>query len=284
MKKYFLILASLSLTNEILAQSLQITTVDNRVSTSLNGEWKYLIDPYENGFYNYRLQPFDEMDNPPKSAYFTDSKPADKTELLEYDWDTSPSISVPGDWNHQFENLEWYEGTIWYRKKFSYQKSEASNRVFIHFGAINYHSKIYLNGEKVGEHTGGFTPFQFEVTDLIQDENSIVVFVNNNRKPEGVPTVNTDWYNYGGITRDVMLIETPQQYVSDYMIQLNPENPNEIKGYIHTDGFNRDLTATISIPELSVSESFTLEERVGAFNFTVNNIEYWSPKTLSFMK
>lgn len=66
MKKYFLILASLSLTNEILAQSLQITTVDNRVSTSLNGEWKYLIDPYENGFYNYRLQPFDEMDNPPK--------------------------------------------------------------------------------------------------------------------------------------------------------------------------------------------------------------------------
>lgn len=111
-----------------------------------------------------------------------------------------------------------------------------------------------------------------------------MVFVNNNRKPEGVPTVNTDWYNYGGITRDVMLIETPQQYVSDYMIQLNPENPNEIKGYIHTDGFNRDLTATISIPELSVSESFTLEERVGAFNFTVNNIEYWSPENLSFMK
>ncbi len=278
MKKYFLILASLFFTNEILAQSLQITNVDNRVTTSLNGEWKYLIDPYENGFYNYRLQPFDEMDDPPKSAYFTDSKPADKTELLEYDWDTSPSISVPGDWNHQFENLEWYEGTIWYRKKFSYQKSEASNRVFIHFGAINYHSKIYLNGEKVGEHTGGFTPFQFEITDLIQDENSVVVFVNNNRKPEGVPTINTDWYNYGGITRDVTLIETPNKFISDYLIQLDRENPNLIKGYITANHSEAKFQVDIKIPEVGISESVKLQDGKSEITIEVDDLEYWSPE------
>ena len=68
---------------------------------------------------------------------------------------------MPGDWNHQHPKLEYYEGTIWYRKKFNYQKNATSNRVFIHFGAVNYYTKVFLNGTKVGEHTGGFTPFQF---------------------------------------------------------------------------------------------------------------------------
>ena len=102
--KLFLVFVFLLFTIDISAQTQQIINVENRQTTTLNGQWKLLIDPYENGLYNYRLQPFDEMENPPKAAYFTDSKPDDKTELLEYDWDTSPTISVPGDWNHQFES------------------------------------------------------------------------------------------------------------------------------------------------------------------------------------
>ncbi len=276
MKKILLLFIVISQVS-VSAQTQQIINVENRQTTTLNGQWKYLVDPYENGLYNYRLQPFDEMENPPKAAFFSDAKPDDKTELLEYDWDTSPTISVPGDWNHQFDNLEWYEGTIWYRKKFEYKKSEASNRVFLHFGAINYYSKIFLNGKKLGEHTGGFTPFQFEITDLLEDENSVVVYVNNNRKPEGVPTVNTDWYNYGGITRDVTLIETPNKFVEDYFIQLDPDNPEIIKGYIAANHSNANFDVEISIPEIGLTKNIQLIDGRSEISIEVNNLEYWSP-------
>ena len=201
----------------------------------------------------------------------------DKTELLEYDWDTSPTIEVPGDWNHQHPKLEYYEGTIWYRKKFNYQKNATSNRVFIHFGAVNYYTKVFLNGTKVGEHTGGFTPFQFEITDLLEDENSVVLYVNNKRLPEGVPTVNTDWYNYGGITRDVLLLETPNEFISDYFIQLDPNNNQQIQGYIESYQSSSNQNVTISIPELELSKNVTLEDGTKELQMSTDRIEYWSP-------
>jgi len=263
----------------VFAQTQQIINVQNRATTTLNGSWQYLIDPYDNGLLNYRLQPFDEMPNPPKAAFFTDSKPSDKSELLEYDWDTSPTIQVPGDWNHQEDNLEYYEGTIWYRKKFEYKKSVSSNRVFLHFGAVNYYTKVFLNGEKLGEHTGGFTPIQFEVTDLLKDENSVVLYVNNNRVPEGVPTVNTDWFNYGGITRDVTLIETSDEFISDYFIQLDPDDPNLIKGYVQSNDSNSNIEVTISIVELNINEKIRLRDGRGNFEFETKYLKYWSPQT-----
>lgn len=260
------------------AQQPAINNVYNRTTTSLNGIWKMLIDPYENGLYNYRLQPFDEMENPPNSAYFMDAT-VGKSDLLEYNWDTSPTTMVPGDWNHQHEELSWYEGTVWYRKKFTYQKKEASNRVFLHFGAINYYTKVFLNGKKLGEHTGGFTPFQFEITDLLENENSVVVYVNNNRKPEGVPTVNTDWFNYGGITRDVMLIETPATFVEDYFIQLNPENARELAGYVQINGPEKNLEVSISIPEAGIQFSVKPDDTGKAsFSKRIRKLTYWSPE------
>lgn len=257
-------------------QTQQIINIQGRDVTSLNGEWKMLIDPYENGLLNYRLQPFDEMEHPPKAAYFMDAVQDSPNELLEYNWDTSPTTQVPGDWSHQHEELKWYEGTIWYRKKFEYIKSENGNRVFLHFGAINYYSKIFFNGEKLGEHTGGFTPFQFEITDLLQAENSVVVYVNNNRKPEAVPTVNTDWFNYGGITRDVMVVETPSTFVKDYQIQLNPQNARELKGYIQLDGSSEEVT--VSIPEAKF-EFKVKTDKTGKAEFaeSIKKLDYWSP-------
>ena len=81
-----------------------------RPALPLNGEWKIIFDPYENGYYNYRYEPFDQMDNPPRSAYFRDAKPRHSGELIEYDFDASESLTVPGDWNTQKEKLYYYEG------------------------------------------------------------------------------------------------------------------------------------------------------------------------------
>lgn len=260
--------------------SQSIINIHGRDITSLNGKWNHMVDPYENGFYNYRLDAFDEMDEPNRAGYFTDSKQIDKTELLEYDWDTSPILRVPGDWNHQVERYGIYEGTMWYRKKFEYKKEKEGNRIFLHFGAVNYHSHIYLNGVKLGEHIGGFTPFQYEVTDLIQDVNSVVLMVNNNRVPEGVPTINTDWFNYGGITRDVFIAETPSTFVEDYFIQLNPDKASEIKGYVQLNGSDLTKEVTISIDEAKISTKVTPNaEGLGEFTINAKKLKLWSPES-----
>lgn len=252
----------------------------NRSSTLLNGTWNYIVDPYENGYYNYRYEAFDLQKNPSKNAYFTNSKPKNKSELIEYNFDNADTIKVPGDWNTQKERLYYYEGSVWYKKSFDYIKREKENRLFIYFSASNYKTEVYLNGKKLGIHIGGFTPFNFEITDFLKEKgNFLVVKVDNKRTKEGVPTLNTDWWNYGGITRDVKLIETKNTFINDYFICLSPSNNEIIKGVITLDGKNCDnQTVKIKIPELRVEHQVTTDSIGKAeFEFTAKNISYWSP-------
>lgn len=250
----------------------------NRHTFSLNGKWNYIIDPYENGYYDYRYNPFDENPNP-YGGYFLDRQPADKTELIEYNFDQSPTLMVPGDWNSQDDKLLYYEGTIWYRRLFEYIPENPANRIFIYFGAVNYEAHVYLNGKKLGQHTGGFTPFQFEITDIMKSGiNSVVVKVDNRRRREGVPTLNTDWWNYGGITRDVMIVEVPETYIADYCIQLAKGQNNRISGYIKVNGPAKVQKVKVEIPELkSVSEFTTGEDGTAAVSITLKNLVSWSP-------
>ena len=82
-----------------------------------------------------------------------------------------------------------------------------------------------------GQHIGGFTPFNFEITGLLREgTNSLVVKVDNKRHPEAVPTVNADWWNFGGITRPVTLIETPSTYIGDYYVQLKKNDKDTVEG------------------------------------------------------
>ena len=75
--------------------------------------------------------------------------------------------------------------------------------------------------KKIGSHEGGFTPFQFEITGKVKDgSNVIIVKVDNRRLGNGLPGTGYDWFNYGGITRDVDLIETNETFIEDYFIQF----------------------------------------------------------------
>ncbi len=252
MKTTFVILCLMTVNIFANTQDL-IVNAFNRNVFSLNGKWNYIIDPYENGYYDYRYEPFDRNPNP-TGGYFLDRKPADKTELLEYDFDKSPALMVPKDWNSQDDKLLYYEGTIWYRKLFEYSKKDPSNRVFIYFGAANYETDVYLNGKKLGKHIGGFTPFNYEITGILRTgQNSVVVKVDDKRRREGVPTLNTDWWNYGGITRDVMLVELPETFISDYCVQLAKGREDMISGYVRLNGNNRAQKIRLEIPELKVT-------------------------------
>lgn len=226
----------------------QIINVDNREVTSLNGVWKTIIDPYEEGYY-------DSQRNPITWHYGLDRDITDKTKLQEYNFATEKILHVPSDWNTQRPELFYYEGTVWYRKRFNH-KLNNEKRSFLYFGAANYEAIVFLNGKELGKHTGGFTPFNFEVTDLLKDgENSVVVKVDNKRIPEGVPTIITDWWNYGGLTRDVKIVETSKSFVRDYYIYLDKNDKTKIKGRIQIDGESKSQSIKVEIPELKMSLS-----------------------------
>jgi len=263
-----------------LSQDLLINT-SNRNVTTLNGTWHYIVDPYETGYYNYRYQPYDKFDKNNNSAFYNNYHTDNKMALVEYDFDKSPTLTVPGDWNSQKEKLFYYEGTVWYKRSFDYSLSEKINRLFLYFGAINYKAEVYLNGTKLGTHEGGFTPFNFEVTSVIKSEdNYLVVKVDNKRFKEAIPTINTDWWNYGGITRDVKLIEEPTTFIQDYSIQLKKGTKNTIVGSVNLNNAKGNEKITISIPELKINSSFSIDSK-GAiqFEFKSKRIKYWSPSS-----
>ena len=231
------------------------------------------------GYLDYRQKPFDESASGKGGFYDNITNPG-KTKRAEYNFDYEPSLTVPGDWNSQYEKLEFYEGVLWYRRNFTVSLKE-DKRYFIHFGAVNYESHIYLNGKKLGVNKGGFTPFQFEVGDkLLDGDNFLVVMVDNTRKKDEVPTINTDWWNYGGITRDVNLVETPESFINDYKVQLAKNDATKIEGYIELDGSEGEESVVVQIPELKINQSYTTDASGKvSFEIPVKKIQLWNPES-----
>ena len=256
-----------------------MTNVYARSTQSLDGKWNVIIDPYDSGYLNYRSEPFDAT-VPPTGGYFLDRTPRDKTELVEYSFDRSPTLWVPRDWNSQDPKLLYYEGSVWYRRKFDVPPTGKGQRLFLYFGAANYEADVYLNGRKLGQHVGGFTPFEFEVTGLVQDtDNSLIVRVNAQRHREGVPTLNTDWWNYGGLTRDVLLVAVPGTYVADYTVHLKPGAPGVVAARVQLYGPSRPQKVRVAIPELKVAaEAMSDDAGHASLDLPAPNLELWSPE------
>jgi beta-glucuronidase len=240
-----------------------IANIPGRATQSLNGTWHIIVDPYETGM---------------GDRLWEDRKPKDQSELVEYDFDRSPTLKVPGDWNSERAALLFYEGPVWYERTFVYHKHEHT-RTFLHFGGANYFARVYLNGTKLGEHEGGFTPFDFEVTNAIHDgENFVVVEVNNTRRLDGIPSINTDWWNYGGLERDVDLVNVPDTFIRDYFIQLATGSIDKIAGWVKLDGAMAPEQITIEIPEAGVRHEATTDANGYAeFRFPAK-FELWSPE------
>ena len=239
-----------------------IGNVDSRTSIRLDGTWNTIIDPYETGL---------------GSRFYENAKPKTKSDLIEYDFEHSPKLHVPGDWNTQRESLLFYEGPIWYQRNFSYHKRPGV-RTFLYFGAANYFARIWVNGQKLGEHVGGFTPFDFDATDQVNDgDNSIVVEVDNTRHAEGVPALKTDFWNYGGLTRGVRLVEEPADFIQDYLIQLAKGKADIVEGWVQLAAAAGSGQVSIEIPEIHLKQSTQLDASGRAiFRFQVH-VELWSP-------
>ena len=257
----------------------QVANVMNRQAVSLNGYWHYIVDVQEEGYYDYRM-------NPTRWGFFNNAKPQRPEDLIEYNFDAAPTMKVPGDWNTQDERLFFYEGTVWLQRYFDYQP-QGDRRALLYFGAVNYDCHVYVNGKKAGHHVGGFTPFNFDVTDLLHEgRNFVIVKVDNKRSASAVPTQIFDWWNYGGITRDVLLLSVAPTYIESYSLQLNAlpgaNGRNSVIDF--SMKLNRPAageSVTISFPELKIRRTFTTDENgciQEKLSTKKSKLELWSPE------
>lgn len=246
------------------AQEL-LVNVYGRQYTLLNGKWNAIIDPYQQGR---------------KTAIYRNRALKDKADFKEYAFEGGLRLNVPSDWNSQIPELKYYEGTMWYARKFEINKKSDEN-LFLYFGAVNYRCRVYLNGTLIGSHEGGFTPFQFNVTNVVKEGgNFLAVEVDNTRTADAIPALSFDWWNYGGITRDVMLVHTPKNYIRDYFIQLDKYDSDRIHAEVQLSAQNAGQLVKIEIPELKIANKvFTDGTGLAKATFRVRNLERWSPQT-----
>ena len=265
-----------------LAQQVpQVGNILGRHTTSLNGKWHYIVDVQEEGYYDYRM-------NPTRWGFFRNAKPQKPEDLIEYDFDKAEEMELPSDWNTRDERLFFYEGTVWFYKKFNVQGSKfkaEKRRALLYFGAVNYDAHVYVNGNHVGHHIGGFTPFNYDVTDQLKDgENFVIVKVDNKRHAEDVPTQIFDWWNYGGITRDVLLVDVPETYVENYSLQLVSLEGRRLAFSVKLNKAEAGRRVTLSIPELKLKKELVTAADGTATTFMKAKPVLWSPATPKLYK
>ena len=279
MKKLLFTMAVMALAgmNAVAQEVPQVANVMARQTTSLNGQWNYIVDVQEEGYYDYRM-------NPTRWGFFRNAKPQRPEDLIEYDFDKAPTMKVPGDWCTQDQRLFFYEGTVWFKKSFQVSKP-SDQRKLLYFGAVNYDCRVWVNGHEAGHHVGGFTPFNYDVTDWLKEgENVVIVKVDNKRKAEAVPTQIFDWWNYGGITRDVLLVDVEPVYVENYSLQLASLEGRRLSFSVRLNKAEAGRQVTLNIPELKIKKTLTTDADGVATISMKAKPQLWSPENPKLYK
>jgi len=185
----------------------------NRQLSNLDGEWEFYPDP--------------KQTLTPKTLRPEDAR----------------RIKVPGPWQAQFDDLRDYSGVAWYRRGFDAIGQPVSrsggheSTVWLHFGAVDYFTTVWLNGRQVGEHEGGYLPFEFDVTSALRHDgpNELVVRVidpgnDADFPPEftfaEIPHGKQSWYGpIGGIWQSVYLERRSPIHLT--RLRVTPDVPGE---------------------------------------------------------
>jgi len=264
-----------------LAQDKEVPLIQNvgtYEGTTIGGAWNYIVDVQEEGYYDYRM-------NPTRWGFFQNAKPQRPEDLIEYDFDKSPTMQIPGDWNTQDERLFFYEGTVWFKTSFPAVPMQ-DYRTLLYFGAVNYDCHVWVNSHHVGHHVGGFTPFNFDISDLLREgENTVIVKVDNKRHAEDIPTQIFDWWNYGGITRDVRLVKVTPVYLEDYNLQLQKADAKaktrDISFSVRLNKPEAGHKISVSIPELKLEKQLVTDAEGKAsatLKVGAKRLQLWSPE------
>ena len=123
-------------------------------------------------------------------------------------------ITIPHTWNNidgTDGGSNYYRGLCYYKKNFVYDKTD--KLVFLEINAASQSAVVYLNGFEIGKHDGGYSTFRIELTEFLKHDNELIITVTNEVSDSVYPQ-QADFTFYGGIYRDVFLIEVPKTHFS----------------------------------------------------------------------
>jgi len=256
-----------------------LVSADMRDGVDLSGPWHYSVDPFRAGLAGFHGEAPGESQQRYLDLDVAKAMKDDNRAMYEFDLARSPVTTLPSSWLTEAPELRYYQGLMWYQRTFP-APAARKGRYFIRFGAANYATVVYLNGKPVGRHEGGFTPFAFEVTKLLRPgDNQITVGVDSQATEATVPPPVTDWENYGGITRPIRLISTPDTYVDDAWVRLTRDGQLAVDA--HLDGAQAGNHAIrLKIAALGVDLAGTTDAK-GDWRATVaapRALVRWSPE------
>ncbi|MDR0760465.1 MAG: hypothetical protein LBF74_10225 [Treponema sp.] len=253
---------------KILLDHTGLLNIAGRETESLNGQWNFAADLYDTCRRAswYKEETVDLSGRP---------RPTD------WDWEGWDRITVPASWNMERPELFYFEGSGVYTRTFRYVPQKAGERVFLCFEGASYETSVFLNGVFIGTHDGGSTPFTVDMTDTVtaDRENRLIVVVDARRSPLRVPMDNTDWFNYGGLYRDIYLVRTPGIYIKDWFVRLVPDGTfSKIKADVAVSGGGG--TVILEIPELDIAGEIRIEQGRGSGVFSIKpqDLSRWSPE------
>ncbi len=206
-----------------------LSLLHSRRTLCLDGGWRVIIDPYDMGYVGI-------LGGRNERGFFRDFKPRGPSDRVEYDFDASPTLAVPGDWNTQDDRLLYYEGTVWYRRIIDVAPDTFIHpRQLLHVGAANHTARVFLDGDELAVHAGGFAPWTVELTGRLgPGRHSLVIAVNNRREPDRVPAMRSDWWNFGGLHRSVHVVDVPATFIRHAWITMGPDGV--VTGGVEVDG------------------------------------------------
>jgi beta-glucuronidase len=262
-----------------LRPALLLTGSLYRDSQDLSGQWTYSRDLYKTGLTDIngwvaksRMQRYRDLDVAGEEA-------KGGIGFFEFDMDRGPQMGIPGAWNAAEPSLRYYDGLIWFQRKFR-SRPLSRGRAFLRFEAVNYRAYVYLNGKEIGRHEGGFTPFVLEVTKLLREgDNRLSVGVDSSHDAQSIPTSITDWDLYGGITRPVRLIYTPETFIDDATLSLGADG--RITGEVRLQG-PQAAGKTVSVAIGAIATASAVADAQGRAVFDIKapaSLQRWSPDT-----
>ncbi|MDD3253596.1 MAG: beta-glucuronidase [Lachnospiraceae bacterium] len=208
-------------------------TASRRV-VSMNGMWKFQFDSESTG--------------------------------IASDWENglpeSVSMPVPSSFCDLFTDKDSreYTGDFWYETDFFVPGEWMGNEVLIRFGSATHKARVFVNGLEVGQHVGGFLPFNVRVTEIVRynQYNKLTVLMNNELSETMIPCGTTktlsngkkmslpyfDFYNYAGLQRPVSLLMLPKETITDFTVNHTLSGKDAVVDYTVTTNGNHEVSVT----------------------------------------
>lgn len=239
-------------------------TLGDRPRESLSGEWFFTLDLFDEGL---------------RQRWYADepTAPEDWRVPRDYDAGAGETLTVPGCFTVAKPEWRYFEGGAWYTRTLDLPTLPPTERLFLRLGAANYEARIFLNGTFITSHQGGSTPIFAELTGHVRaGGNRLQIQVDNRRRPSHVPMDHFDWFNDGGLYREVDLIRLPAVFLRRMSLALMPgSNFQQIRAQVSLSDPEAGEVRVV-IPELGINAVIPLTAGEGEIVLTAEP-QLWSP-------